>query len=50
MQIENGKDVKIVYMANNWIITVIAIIVWIFLSLLNVYAIVQLGMSHGNIS
>lgn len=50
MEIENGKDVKIVYMANNWIITVIAIIVWLFLSLLNVYAIVQLGMSHGDIS
>ncbi|CAI4036204.1 hypothetical protein SMKI_15G0420 [Saccharomyces mikatae IFO 1815] len=50
MELENGKDVKVVNMANNWIITVIAIIVWIFLSLLNVYAIVQLGMSHGDVS
>ncbi|CAI4050779.1 divalent metal ion transporter SMF1 SKDI_15G0380 [Saccharomyces kudriavzevii IFO 1802] len=50
MELENGKEVKIVHMANNWVITVIAIIVWIFLSLLNVYAIVQLGMSHGDVS
>ena len=50
MELENSKDVKIVYMANNWFITVIAVIVWIFLSFLNIYAIVQLGISHGDVS
>lgn len=50
MELENRKDVKIVYMANNWLITAIAIIVWIFLSFLNIYAIVQLGISHGDVS
>ncbi|EJS41825.1 smf1p [Saccharomyces arboricola H-6] len=50
MELENGKEVKTINMANNWVTTVIGILVWIFLSLLNVYAIVQLGMSHGDVS
>ncbi|CAB4256800.1 similar to Saccharomyces cerevisiae YOL122C SMF1 Divalent metal ion transporter with a broad specificity for di-valent and tri-valent metals [Maudiozyma barnettii] len=47
---ENGTTIKVVNMANNWIVTIIAGIVWVFLSLLNVYAIVQLGITHGDIS
>lgn len=46
----DGTTIKVVNMANNWITTTIAGIVWIFLSLLNVYAIVQLGLTHGDIS
>ncbi|CCD26175.2 divalent metal ion transporter SMF1 NDAI_0G03980 [Naumovozyma dairenensis CBS 421] len=44
------EEVDIVYMANNWIITIIGVIIWLFLSMLNTYAIVQLGLSHGDIS
>lgn len=47
---ENPKTTETIYMANNWATTVVATIVWIFLSFLNIYAIVQLGISHGNIS
>lgn len=47
---EDGVAIRTVNMANNWITTVIGIIVWIFLSFLNVYAIVQLGLSHGDVS
>ncbi|SMN22456.1 similar to Saccharomyces cerevisiae YOL122C SMF1 Divalent metal ion transporter with a broad specificity for di-valent and tri-valent metals [Maudiozyma saulgeensis] len=47
---EDGTTIKVVNMANNWIVTIIAGIVWVFLSLLNVYAIVQLGLTHGDVS
>lgn len=47
---EDGVAIRTVNMANNWVTTVIGIIVWIFLSFLNVYAIVQLGLSHGDVS
>lgn len=46
----NPTTTKTIHMANNWVTTVVATIVWIFLSFLNIYAIVQLGLSHGNIS
>ena len=46
----DGTTTKIVSMANNWAITTISVLVWIFLSLLNVYAIVELGLTHGDIS
>lgn len=43
---ENGlANTKIVNFANNWIVTIMGICVWLFLSLLNVYAIVQLGIT-----
>lgn len=47
--LENGKDVEVVNMANNWITSIIGVIIWIFLSLLNCYAIVELGISHGDV-
>ena len=46
----DGTATKVVSMANNWAITTISVLVWIFLSLLNVYAIVELGLTHGDIS
>lgn len=49
-ELENGQSTKVVNMANNWVVTIISFIVWIFLSVLNVYAIVQLGITHGEIS
>ncbi|KAL3231655.1 Manganese transporter SMF1 [Nakaseomyces bracarensis] len=49
-ELENGQTTKVVTMANNWVVTVISIIVWIFLSVLNVYAIIQLGITHGEIT
>ncbi|CCK67827.1 divalent metal ion transporter SMF1 KNAG_0A01380 [Huiozyma naganishii CBS 8797] len=49
-RLENEPEIKTVNMANNWATTIVAILVWIFLSLLNVYAIVQLGISHGDIN
>lgn len=46
----NGNDnIEVVNMANNWITSTIAVVIWIFLSLLNCYAIVELGISHGDI-
>ena len=47
---DGNNESEVVYMANNWIVTIIACLVWVFLSLLNVYAIVQLGLSHGEIT
>lgn len=47
---EDDVAIRTVDMANNWITTIIAVIVWVFLSFLNVYAIVQLGLSHGDIN
>lgn len=46
----DGTATKVISMANGWIITTISVLVWIFLSLLNVYAIVELGLTHGDIS
>lgn len=37
-------------MSNNWITSIIAFVVWIFITMLNVYTIVELGLSHGDIS
>lgn len=37
-------------MSNNWLTSIIAVLVWLFISVLNVYAIVQLGLSHGDVS
>lgn len=48
--LENERNVKQINMANGWIVTIISVVVWIFLSVLNVYALVQLGLSHGDIS
>lgn len=45
---DETKNVETVNMANNWITAIIAIIVWLFLSLLNCYAIVELGITHGS--
>lgn len=50
MQLENGQTRKTVSMANNWVVCIIAFVVWVFLSALNIYAIVQLGITHGEIS
>lgn len=45
---QNGNEnVEVVNMANNWITSIVAVIIWIFLSLLNCYAIVELGINHG---
>ncbi|KAK5774241.1 divalent metal ion transporter SMF1 PWA37_002953 [Arxiozyma heterogenica] len=45
---DETRNVETVSMANNWITAIIAIIVWLFLSLLNCYAIVELGITHGS--
>ncbi|EDO16324.1 hypothetical protein Kpol_1059p14 [Vanderwaltozyma polyspora DSM 70294] len=45
LQVENGQRTKTVYMANNWFTTIIGILIWIFLSILNIYGIVQLGIT-----
>ena len=34
---------KYTYMANNWVTTVIAVGIWLFVSVLNVYAIYQMA-------
>ena len=47
---EEEQPDEYIDMSNNWITTIIAFLVWIFISLLNVYTIVQLGISHGDIS
>ncbi|BAP71361.1 manganese transporter SMF1 [Kluyveromyces marxianus] len=44
------RPAKYIDMSNNWITTIIAFVVWLFISMLNVYTIVQLGISHGDIS
>lgn len=44
---DGRKSIETVNMANNWIISIIAIVVWLFLSLLNCYAIVELGITQG---
>lgn len=44
------RPAKYIDMSNNWITTIIAFVVWLFISILNVYTIVQLGISHGDIS
>lgn len=49
-ELENGQTTKVINMANNWFVTIISFVVWIFLSVLNIYAIVQLGITHGEIS
>lgn len=41
---------RTINMANNWLTTIIAFAAWLFISVLNVYAIVQLGLSHGDVS
>ncbi|CCE63819.1 hypothetical protein TPHA_0F03380 [Tetrapisispora phaffii CBS 4417] len=50
VQGEEDNEYTMVDMSNNWAMTIVSGIVWIFLSLLNVYAIVELGISHGDIS
>lgn len=45
---DDTKNIETINMANNWITSIIAIIVWLFLSLLNCYAIVELGITHGS--
>ncbi|AQZ09326.1 SMF1 (YOL122C) [Zygosaccharomyces parabailii] len=47
---ENERTTKTVSLANNWLTSICAVLVWLFLSVLNVYAIVQLGLSHGDLS
>ncbi|CEP62398.1 divalent metal ion transporter SMF1 LALA0_S05e04764g [Lachancea lanzarotensis] len=47
--IENGEK-SVIDMSNNWVTSVIAFAVWLFISVLNVYAIVQLGLSKGDIN
>lgn len=34
-------------MSNNWLTTIVAVIIWIFITVLNIYMIVQLGLTHG---
>ena len=45
---DDTKNIETINMTNNWITSIIAIIVWLFLSLLNCYAIVELGITHGS--
>ncbi|SSD61991.1 related to Manganese transporter SMF1 [Saccharomycodes ludwigii] len=45
---EEGKE-EYWNMANNWITTIIGFAIWLFISFLNVYMIVQLGLSHGDL-
>lgn len=40
---EDGKTYK--YMNNNWITTTVAVLIWLFVSVLNIYAIVQMAMN-----
>ncbi|CAR26833.1 hypothetical protein ZYGR_0I01050 [Zygosaccharomyces rouxii] len=47
---ENERRTKTVNMANGWITSICAIFVWVFLSFLNVYAIVELGLSGGDLN
>ncbi|GAV52823.1 hypothetical protein ZYGR_0AI01050 [Zygosaccharomyces rouxii] len=47
---ENERRTRTVNMANNWITSICAVLVWVFLCFLNVYAIVELGLSGGDIS
>jgi len=41
---------KFIDMSNNWITSSIAFLIWLFISVLNVYMIVKLGLSGGDIS
>ncbi|CCF57160.1 hypothetical protein KAFR_0C01670 [Kazachstania africana CBS 2517] len=47
---DNETEIEPVSFVNNWITSIFSILIWLLLSILNVYAIVQLGLSHGNIS
>lgn len=47
-QQESSK--KMIDMSNNWITSSIAFLIWLFISVLNVYMIVKLGLSGGDIS
>ncbi|ODV71275.1 NRAMP family metal ion transporter [Cyberlindnera jadinii NRRL Y-1542] len=40
----NEREKKYLDMSNNWITAILGILVWIFISILNVYAIVRIGM------
>lgn len=48
--LESESKVTYLDMSNNWITTIIAFVVWLFITVLNVYTIVQLGLTHGDIS
>ncbi|AET37808.1 divalent metal ion transporter SMF1 Ecym_2051 [Eremothecium cymbalariae DBVPG len=41
---------KCVDMSNSWMTTTVAVAIWIFISVLNVYSIVQLGVAHGSLN
>ncbi|KAK6454400.1 manganese transporter [Scheffersomyces xylosifermentans] len=43
---ENKEEGKYKYMVNNWITATVAVVIWLFISILNVYAIVDMAM-HG---
>lgn len=42
---ENTRSVKYFYMQNHWITTVILVLIWLFISAINIYAIVDLAMN-----
>lgn len=39
----NGSRKKYKYMTNNWITSIVAVIIWFFVSTLNVYAIYEMA-------
>lgn len=43
--LEEPSSEKFHHMANNWVTTVVAALIWLFVSVLNVYAIVQMAMN-----
>ncbi|SCU98123.1 LADA_0H10704g1_1 [Lachancea dasiensis] len=48
--VEENGDNGFVDMSNNWATSTVSVLIWLFISVLNVYAIVQLGLLHGDIS
>ncbi len=47
---QQEQEKKYIDMSNNWATSIIAFLIWLFISVLNVYTIVKLGLSHGDIS
>ncbi|CCH44523.1 Manganese transporter [Wickerhamomyces ciferrii] len=46
---DDNRCTKSVNMANNWITSTISFLIWLFIAVLNVYMIVKLGLSGGEV-
>ena len=43
MEIDETTGKKYKYMVNHWIVTLVALVIWVFVSMLNIYAIYEMA-------